>query len=128
MIKHLSDTRKTLGYTAESLTCEYLKRRGYRILQRNYRCRFGEVDIIALDGEVLAVIEVKSLSSAFLTTPLEKIDRRKQERLFRIAQYYVQQKRETSKNIRFDVVSVEMSPGDTSDHVIHLIKDAFRMY
>ncbi len=124
----MTDARKQTGDRSETLAARYLETRGYRLLERNFRCRAGEADIIALDGEVLAVIEVKSLKSDFLRTPLEKVDHRKQKRLARVAECYVKKTSETQRNIRFDVVAVDLTNTDGEEPRILLLKDAFRLW
>ncbi len=116
----MTDGRKQTGDRSETLAARYLETRGYRLLERNFRCRAGEADIIALDGEVLAVIEVKSLKSDFLRTPLEKVDHRKQKRLARVAECYIKRNSETQRNIRFDVVSVDLT-GTGGDEIFVLL-------
>ena len=74
------------------------------------------------------MIEVKSLKSDFLRTPLEKVDHRKQKRLARVAECYVKKTSETQRNIRFDVVAVDLTNTDGEEPRILLLKDAFRLW
>ena len=67
----------------------YLKKKGYRILEANFRCRFGEIDLIARDGAYLVFIEVKYRSSLKDGDSLEAVNRRKQRKIIRVAEYYL---------------------------------------
>ena len=116
--------RILLGNKGEQLAAQYLKKKGYRIIERNYRCKFGEVDIIARDGGTLSFIEVKSGRSLGSNFPKESITRRKQHQISKVATFYLQRKRLTETVSRFDVVLVQFS---TIPEKIELIKGAFEL-
>lgn len=97
--------RKT-GTKYERIAGEYLKAKGYRILEYNFRCRRGEIDIIAKDGECLVFCEVKYRSDAKSGFPAEAVDERKQRRLSACALYYLAIKGEENAECRFDVVCI----------------------
>ncbi|RLA83558.1 MAG: YraN family protein [Deltaproteobacteria bacterium] len=112
-----------LGKKGEDLATEFLKKSGYRILKRNYRCPFGEVDIIAEDGGVLAFVEVKARSSDSYGSPAEAVDWRKRDRVARVASHYLQRRGLEGKvPVRFDVVCLNFSP---IGPIVELIKGAF---
>ena len=115
--RHLS-----LGRQGEKLAEKYLKKNGYRILARNYRCRSGEIDLVAEEGRTLVFIEVKTRSNASCGHPLEGIDLRKQGRLSRAAGEYLLKNGDTERPCRFDAVSVL---ADNNGTVIELVKNAF---
>ncbi len=105
------DNRPILGLRGESIACQELKRRGYAILERRVRGKLGEIDIVAWDGPVLAIIEVKTRSGTSFGTPAEAVDGRKQRKLVALAHAYLARKRLKETPVRFDVVSVLVKPG-----------------
>jgi putative endonuclease len=109
------------GQRAEQQTVLFLQEQGYRIIQRNYRCRVGEIDLIAEDGAVLCFIEVRSRRSDAFGDPLETIDRAKQRRIIRAARLFLASGRHGDREVRFDVVGIVYEP----ELRIRLIKGAF---
>lgn len=93
------------------MACGFLKRRGYRILRRNYRSPFGEVDIIASKGDSLVFCEVKTRSGGGMDTALEAVDRRRQGRMARTASYYLACEGAGRCFCRFDVIALLGSGG-----------------
>src|SRR5437763_11156706 len=87
------DQRASLGQLGEDLACEELRRRGYTILDRRFRTRCGELDIIARDGAVLVFVEVRARSSGHFGHPFESITWQKRHRLSRMAAAYMCQRR-----------------------------------
>lgn len=110
------------GRRGEDIAVEHLSRHGYRIIARNYRCRQGEIDIIAMDGGVLAFIEVKTRSSDRFGRPAEAVDAGKQGRIAHAALKYMADEGLTDAEARFDVVSI-ITGGDEDG--AEIIKDAF---
>lgn len=96
--------RTRIGRDAERGATSFLKRRKYRILETNYRCRYGEIDIIALDGETLVFVEVRARTSEVYGTPEESVNLRKQQRISMCALNYVSQRGLDEVEARFDVV------------------------
>lgn len=80
--------KRSTGTEYEAKTAEYLIQQGYSILQRNYRCRFGEIDIIAKDGKYLVFVEVKYRGTTACGSPFEAVDYKKQKKISKVAQYY----------------------------------------
>ncbi len=117
-------TRHTLGDRGERLAGGYLRRRFYRILERNYRCRPGEIDIIAGKGDLLVVVEVKTRQKPFLNHPLYSIGPEKMDRIIRATRYYTHQKRVHDYYVRFDVITVIFSQERRFPRITHL-KNAF---
>lgn len=116
---------RLLGRWGEALAAEYLRRGGYAILQAGWRCRFGEIDLIAADKRYLCFVEVKLRRSAAFGSAGEFVDRRKQERLRLSAQLYLAQQ-PTRLQPRFDVIEVYAPGGlDTKSPKIRHIEDAF---
>jgi putative endonuclease len=104
-----TDRRHRLGALGERLAAEHLVRRGYQIVERNYRSRWGELDIVAYDGQTLAFCEVKSRTQSFRTwTPFEAINPRKCARIRRIVGSWLQERPEHPRapEIRCDAIGV----------------------
>jgi putative endonuclease len=114
------DQRIQQGACAEGDATQLLLDAGYRIVERNYRCKAGELDIVARDGDVLAFIEVRSRSDDDHGSAFEMIGRTKQRRVIRVARYYLEAVAPDFKECRFDIVAI------TAGEPI-LIKDAFRV-
>ena len=110
--------RRETGTQYEERAAEYLIAQNYQILERNYRIRSGEIDIIARDGTVLVFIEVKYRKNDESRNPLEAVDIRKQRKIIKVARYYLYQKKYGDVPCRFDVIGI------CGSHIEH-IKDAF---
>ena len=118
-------TAREMGQFGEAETAKYLRKRGYTVLAQGYRCRFGEVDLIARDGELLCFVEVKLRSPGSYGLPREAVDRRKQEKLRKTALFYLSE-RETDAPVRFDVAEVYVTEKDTPKaERIEYIENAF---
>lgn len=100
--------RKILGDKGEKIACRELKKRGYKILKKNYRNKLGEIDIVAKDGDVLVFIEVKTRSSDEYGTAAEAVDVSKQKRIRKIAASFLLQYKVENVPCRFDVVCINM--------------------
>jgi putative endonuclease len=113
------NAKDALGRQGEKLAAEHLERSGLRILDRNWRCPVGEIDLVAADGRVLVICEVKTRSDARYGTPLEAISARKHSRLRRLAVHWVLAHGVLFDEIRIDVIGVlRVAPGEFSiDHV-----------
>ncbi len=107
------------GTDKEQMAADYLLRQGYQILARNFRTRFGEIDLIAMDQDFLVFIEVKYRKNNRVQHPAAAVDFRKQQRICKSAMIYMQKSRfGTDTPVRFDVLAIL---GDT----ISLYKNAF---
>ena len=94
-----------IGAEGEKLACKYLKRNGYKILERRYRNPFGEVDIIAAKEDTVAFIEVKTRLSENFGAPSEAVDLRRRQRYIQAAKYYFNGK-QTDVTVRFDIIEI----------------------
>lgn len=110
------------GKRGEDLAAAHLLEQGYRIIARNYRCLYGEADIIARDGDTIVFVEVKSRKTENFGLPQEAVGLAKQQKLSRISLCYLQEKRLHACKARFDVVAVSLSSAGTR---IDLIRNAF---
>ncbi len=112
-----------LGARGEALAEKHLKKSGYRILARNYRCRYGEIDLIAEEGGSLVFIEVKTRSSAAFGHPLEAVDAHKRGQLTRAARHYLEATDSTERFCRFDVVAVTVG----GELHLEVVRNAFEL-
>jgi len=120
---HPGPFRSSLGERGEMVACGFLKKHGYEILERNYRCKLGEIDVIARRHGRLAFIEIKTRTSAQFGTPQEAVNLQKQEKIFKIAQWYLKEKKLMKTPVAFDVVAVLWREGQAPE--ARLIADAF---
>ncbi len=100
--------RKRLGDAGEKLAVRFLKKRGYRVLERNYRCREGEVDIVARHKDCLVFVEVRTRTGSDFGTPEESVTPVKKDRLVTTALTYLQTHGNLPADWRIDLVAVEM--------------------
>ena len=116
-------SRKQIGILGEKLALKQLRRQGYHILETNFRCRDGEIDIIARDKEYLVFIEVRTRTSSGFGTPEESVGIAKREKLVSLALAYLQSHRNLPSLWRIDVMAVEL---DQEGHVsrMELIQNA----
>ena len=121
MWKAMKDKRASLGRWGEDLALDFLKGRGMKILERNYRCPAGEIDIIARSGRHIIFVEVKTRRSELFGSPQEAVNQRKQQQISRVAQWYLEQK-PVNLQPRFDVLAIRTG-GD--EPVLEHIPDAF---
>lgn len=114
----MENAKKALGREGERLAEHYLVKKGYRLVERNYRCAGGEVDLILLDRRVIVFVEVKTRTDHDFGTPLEAVEPRKQRRMIFAAQYFLHQKQLYERDARFDVVGISWPGGEpVLDHV-----------
>jgi len=110
---------RAVGDYGERVACAHLERRGYEVLDRNWRCRLGELDVVARDGDTLVFCEVKTRRSDRFGGPAEAVTRPKLARLRRLAVAWLQEHDERSARIRIDVLAVVLprSGAATVDHL-----------
>ena len=117
--------KKLLGRWGEALVAEDLRKRGWTVLAAGWQCRFGELDLVAEKGNILAFVEVKLRKNDSFAAPREFVDRRKQERIRTAAELYLSQN-PTSLQPRFDVAEVFAPMGMETVHPrIIYIENAF---
>ena len=114
--------RKEAGHSAESIALTYLRSQGLQLIERNYRCKAGEIDLVMLDGATLAIIEVRYRSSATFGGAAASVTPRKQRRIAIATGHLLVCRRELRRYpVRFDVVGI--APGDR----IEWLKAAFTL-
>ncbi|MGD9118685.1 MAG: YraN family protein [Dehalococcoidia bacterium] len=111
--------RRETGILGEKLAKDYLKKRGYRIRQSNYRCPEGEVDIIAEHGDYLVFVEVKTRRSLEFGRPEESITAEKRERLRAVAAHYQQTHDKLPQQWRIDVMAIELDSKNKPSRIEH---------
>ncbi len=116
--------KKAVGTKGEQLAAKFLKKRGYKILQRNYRRRNGEIDIVCYDHGTVVFVEVKTRYSDAYGPPELSVTEAKKRHIVKIASQYIAEKKLERSSLRFDVVSVFYSP-DKKHPKITLFKNAF---
>ncbi|HSA59817.1 MAG TPA: YraN family protein [bacterium] len=100
---------KGLGRDGESLAASYLRTLGYRILERNFRCRLGEVDLIVARGGTITFVEVKTRRSVEAVSPRELVTLPKQRHISKVAQHYLATRRHRDVNAGFAVLGIDFS-------------------
>lgn len=116
--------RHKIGKKGEDIVCEYLRINNYNILERNFFCRQGEIDIIAIDNKSkeIVLIEVKTRKNILYGIPAEAVTRKKQSNILNVGKYYLYQKHLENELIRFDVIEVFLYENNFK---INHIKQAF---
>lgn len=114
----MKQNNRLRGSEAEALACSYLEKRNYKILEKNFRCRSGEIDLIAFHESYIVFIEVKYRKNYKCGHPREAVNYYKQKNITKVASYYLLINEAYDKNCRFDVVEIT---GET----INLIQNAF---
>lgn len=112
-----------LGEKGEGLAAKFLRKNGYKIIEQNYTTRIGEIDIIAMDGETLVFVEVKTRESLYYGRPFEAVTRLKRRKISNVAILYLKRLKAVPP-CRFDVVSIYHEQGRPE---FELIQDAFEI-
>ena len=112
--------RQRLGKIGEDFAAEYLLKHGYRIIERNFKARYGEIDIIALSGSTLVFIEVKTRIGREFGLPEEAVTPRKIREVVKTAGYYKVFHHELPESLRLDVIGIELNPDETLKYFNHI--------
>ena len=113
--------KNTYGKRSEIIASDFLKKKGYKILEVNYKNKIGEIDVIALDGDYIVFVEVKARISQKFGHPFEAIDEMKQQKIHAVASLYLVKNQKFGTNCRFDAISIL---GLENPEITHII-DAF---
>ena len=116
--------RLSTGAYGEELAYKKIKRLGYKKIIRNYRCRLGEVDLIAMDGDTLVFIEIKTRKGKSVGYAKEAVDARKRRQISKAALAYMKSNDCCEDRARFDVVAVSLGEGEPE---IEVVKNAFEL-
>jgi putative endonuclease len=122
----MSSSNKFIGNFGEEIAEKYLIEVGYIILEKNFRYKTGEIDLIGRDGDYITFIEVKTRTSSNFGEPCEAVTPLKQLKIYRTAEVYIMKKKLYNFSFRFDVLEVFLS-NDKKNYSIKLIKDAFQL-
>ena len=118
----INNSKQVLGREGERIAEAYLKKKGYKLIERNYRCAPGEIDLIVLDHRVLVFVEVKTRTGDRFGTPPEAVEFRKQRRMIKAAEHFLAQKGLQQRDARFDVVGITLAGRQP---VVEHIENAF---
>jgi putative endonuclease len=122
------DSTTELGRRGEALACRHLEAQGLLLLERNYRCRAGEIDLVMLHGATLVLVEVRSRSTSCHGGAAATVGLRKQQRFARAARHLLLTRPDYRRlPARFDVVAIDPGPVGATEPVVTWIRDAFRM-
>jgi putative endonuclease len=113
-----------LGKEGERIAERYLQNKGYKLVERNYRCRAGELDLIVLDRRVVVFVEVKTRTGRGFGSPLEAVEFRKQRKIIQAAQFFLAEKRLQQRDARFDVVGVSWAGREP---IVEHVENAFEL-
>ena len=115
-------SRRSSGAWGEELALRYLERRGYRLVERNYRTRYGELDLVLREGDTLVFVEVKLRRTTGFGDPLEAVTPHKQAKIRSLAEHYLLNREPPFDTVRFDVVGILLGKGPPR---VQHIEDAF---
>ncbi len=114
----MSKLRINLGKKGEDIAADYLRNKGFKIIARNYRDKFGEIDIIAKDRSTWVFVEVKTRHSIRFGLPEEAVTMTKQRQIIRVASNYLLRHQLLDEPVRFDVIAIIMKPANSE--ITHL--------
>jgi putative endonuclease len=115
----MRNLRQILGQKGEKQAAQYLKKKGYKVVTANYRCQYGEIDLIARDADILIFIEVKTRTSTDFGGPTAAVDYRKQQQISKVAHHYLVTHHNDDVDARFDVISI-LSPIGQKTEIEHI--------
>lgn len=119
----LQSSSREIGFHGEDIAVKYLEALGFSIVCRNFRSRFGEVDLIAKDGDTTVFVEVKTRTSGLFGKAIEQIGRGKRQKIMKSALMYLVKTGALGSNVRFDVLAIDILRGGS--HRVELVKGAF---
>lgn len=118
--------KKDIGSLGEDISESYLKDLGYKVLDKNFRCKCGEIDLIAVKNGYICFIEVKSRYDISFGIPAESVSSSKQHKIYKTAEVYIMKKNIVNFNYRFDVMEIILNH-DNNDFLVNHIEDAFQL-
>ncbi len=111
--------RRWFGSRSERAASRFLRSLGYRLVEHNFSCDIGEIDIVALDDQTIVFVEVRSTESADASIAAQSVDARKQKRLTQLALFYCQKRRLLDHSARFDVLAISWPAGSAEPTITH---------
>ncbi len=121
-IKFKMVSRKRIGEEGERIAVQYLEKNGYQIIERNFRCRRGEIDIIAWKENEIIFVEVKTRTSKICGNPAEAVTKRKKKHLYLAAGYYMMLRKIEEYPARIDVIEILH---ENRQYVVHHIRQVY---
>ncbi|MFL0246961.1 YraN family protein [Candidatus Clostridium stratigraminis] len=122
----MHECNRKIGTLGELLAEKYIKKQGYIIIEKNFSCKIGEIDIIGKDKEHIAFIEVKSRYNTDYGRPAEAVNYNKKRKLYKAAEFYIMKNKLYNFSFRFDVIEILLKL-DSNTYELRLIKDAFQI-
>lgn len=122
----MTEERLSLGRWGENQAAKFLRKKRFKIVERNFTCRMGEIDIIARDNDSLVFVEVKTKFGPGHPPPRYSVNLRKQRRIILVAKYYLKQLSSPDVRCRFDVIEIIAGDGRYPEKIVHLV-GAFRI-
>jgi putative endonuclease len=116
------DGRRETGRRGEDVAAALVTRLGWRLVERNFRCRAGEIDVVALDGDTVVFVEVRTRAGPGFGTPHESVDGRKQAQVGRVARHFLSARGWHERPARFDVIGVRL---DAEPPAVEHVRGAF---
>lgn len=123
----MKNYNKAIGKYGESIARDFLINNGYKILNMNYRNRYGEIDIISIKNDIIIFCEVKSRYTNSFENPIEAVTYYKQKQIIKLSEMYLLYEKYNNYNVRYDVIEVNFNKLNNNFKVNH-IKDSFRTY
>ena len=123
----MTQERLHFGKQGEKAAVRFLKKKGYRIIEKNYRNKSGEIEIVAEQDQVVVFVEVISRADTEYGEPLEAVTPHKQRKIGLVARGFLTQHRIENRDCRFDVVGIKGDPNEPKTWEIELVPDAFRL-
>ncbi|MBK5240926.1 YraN family protein [Clostridium sp.] len=117
---------KDIGALGEDIAETHLKNTGYVIKEKNFRCKCGEIDLIAVNSGYTCFVEVKTRYGTKFGLPAESVNYVKQKKIYKTAEVYISYKNIADSNFRFDVIEVLLN-NDNNDFLVNHIEDAFQL-
>ena len=118
---YLTRERISLGRAGEEYAAKYLQKRGFRIVERNFRCKLGELDIVARDGPFLVFTEVRTVAGNAFGSPQESITDKKKKKLRQVALFYAKFRNVGDTPMRFDVVAITADASGSIKKLDHIV-------
>ena len=120
------DSPKEVGAKGEKLAAKFLKRKGYKVIQRNYKCKLGEIDIVAEHNGTIVFVEVKTRQTQEFGSPQSSVTATKRGQISRVALSYIRDKKLVDQACRFDVIGITFPPESRKPEIEH-IENAFQL-
>ena len=121
MLLKNKNLRKKLGNEGETIACKYLEKINYRIIERNFRCKFGEIDIVAIENGEFVFIEVKTRHNQLFGRPALAVNKKKQKHIISASKYYLTINKISLINIRYEVIEIIKKDKYYLNHIHNMI-------